>query len=90
MQQLGSSIAPTWLLASDVMMPAKTSNTVSTQTFGIFYTSSKALENKTEKDEKLVETEKKLHDKKPLLTAVSAGKGIRIRFQHVLFDYFKK
>ncbi len=66
---------PTWLTPSDFSYNGKYYNTTSTQTFGIFYTSAKGLEVKTDKEEKQVETEKKLHDKKPLLTAVSAGKG---------------
>jgi hypothetical protein len=50
-------------------------NTTSTQTYGLFYTSAKGLENKTEKEEKTLKLEKESRDRKPNLTAVSAGKG---------------
>ena len=75
---MNSNANSTWLTPSDFSYNGKYYSTVSTQTFGIFYTSAKGLDVKTEKEEKQVEVEKKLHDKKPLLTAVSAGKGKKI------------
>ena len=50
-------------------------NTTSTQTYGLFYTSAKGLENKNEKEEKSLKLEQESRDRKPNLTAVSAGKG---------------
>lgn len=74
---MNNSANSTWLTPNDFSYNGKHYSTVSTQTFGIFYTSAKGLDVKTDKEEKQVEAEKKLHEKKPLLTAVSAGKGIR-------------
>jgi hypothetical protein len=53
--------------------------TVSTQTYGLFYTSSKGIENKVSK-ERLGFTD----NKRPALTAISAGKGYwRQQMDHI-------
>ena len=54
--------------------------TMATQTYGLFYTSAKSLENKEEKSGSI-----KFESKKPpLLTAVSAGKGYwRQQMDHI-------
>ncbi len=53
-------------------------STIATQTYGLFYTSSKSLENKSEKEGKQLKQEKDFFEKKPVLTAVSAGRGTQI------------
>jgi hypothetical protein len=60
-------------------MPKQYSS-VSTQTYGLFYTSSKSLEQKSEKEERSLKMEREFFDRKPTLTAVSAGKGNFIYF----------
>ena len=56
-------------------------SSISTQTYGLYYTSSKAIENKTEKALKF---EVNSGEKKSLLTAVSAGRGYwRQQMDHV-------
>lgn len=56
---------------------SKQYSTISTQTYGLYYTSAKGLENKEDKVK--VETRKT-----PLLTAVSAGKGYwRQQMDHI-------
>jgi hypothetical protein len=55
--------------------------TMATQTYGLYYTSSKAIENKSEKALKL---ENASGEKKSLLTAISAGKGYwRQQMDHI-------
>ena len=55
-------------------------STASTQTYGLYYTSAKAIENKTEKALKLDQ----LSEKRAPLTAVSAGKGYwRQQMDHI-------
>lgn len=57
-------------------------NTVCTQTYGIYYTSSKGLENKSE--EKGLKLEKDFLDRRPALTSISAGKGYwRQQMDHI-------
>lgn len=54
-------------------------STISTQTYGLFYTSAKGLENKEDKNGIKYDSRKA-----PLLTAVSAGKGYwRQQMDHV-------
>jgi len=56
-------------------------STISTQTYGLFYTSAKGLENK---EDKLNSTISSQAYKTPLLTAVSAGKGYwRQQMDHI-------
>ena len=66
----------TWLSSIDnkaAQILNKQYSTIATQTYGLFYTSAKSLENKTEKE--LRPIEKDNYEKRPTLTAVSAGKG---------------
>jgi hypothetical protein len=57
---------------------------MATQTYGLFYTSSKSLENKSEKEGKLLKQDKEFMERKPALTAVSAGKGYwRQQMDHI-------
>ena len=59
-------------------------SSTSTQTYGLYYTSSKGLENKTAKEEKALKIEKEFSDRKPALTAVSAGRGFwRQQMDHI-------
>jgi hypothetical protein len=78
---------PTWLTHIDskaMQILNKQYNTISTQTYGLFYTSSKGIENQTEKEEKALKLEKDSRDRKPNLTAVSAGKGYwRQQMDHI-------
>ena len=57
-------------------MLQKQYSTISTQTYGMFYPSSKGIETKSEKEGRLIKQDKDFFEKKPVLTAVSAGKGI--------------
>ena len=75
---LGSTSQPTWLAQIDAKAAQilnKQYSTIGTQTYGLFYTSAKGLENKSEKEGKILSKERDLYDKKPTLTTVSAGKG---------------
>lgn len=59
-------------------------NTISTQTYGLYYTSAKGLENKMDKEEKGMKLDKEFLDRRPALTAVSAGKGYwRQQMDHI-------
>lgn len=82
-----SSSQPTWLTHIDskaMQILNKQYNTISTQTYGLFYTSAKGIENKTEKDGKFLKIEQDSRDRKLNLTAVSAGKGYwRQQMDHV-------
>jgi hypothetical protein len=76
---------PTWLTnldAKTAQLLNKQYSTASTQTYGIYYTSSKGLENKSEKDAKTID--KEFLERRPVLTAVSAGKGYwRQQMDHI-------
>lgn len=50
-------------------------STVSTQTYGLYYASSKSMEAKQDKSEKYLKMEREFLEKRPPLTAISAGKG---------------
>ena len=74
---------PAWLSQIDAkasQILSKQYSTIATQTYGLFYTSSKSLENKSEKEGKLLKQDKEFFEKKPVLTAVSAGRGKFIYF----------
>lgn len=55
--------------------PPKPSNTVATQTAGLFYPSTRGMEREKEKEEEKLAYERQMRDRRPLLTAVSPGKG---------------
>lgn len=58
--------------------------TVSTQTYGLYYASAKSLENKYDKEEKTLRMEREFLEKRPPLTAVSAGRGYwRQQLDHI-------
>ena len=58
-------------------------STVSTQTYGLFYTSAKSLSESSNKSEKLM-LDKEFQERRPALTAVSAGKGYwRQQLDHI-------
>jgi hypothetical protein len=77
---------PAWLSQIDskaMQILNKQYSTIATQTYGLYYTSSKAIENKTEKALKL-EAAASAGEKRPLLTAVSAGRGYwRQQMDHI-------
>lgn len=61
-------------------------STVSTQTYGLYYASSKSLETKHEKDEKYIRMEREFLEKRPPLTAISAGKGKLFKEKLIFFS----
>ena len=69
-----------WLPVSSLLgVPPKPCNTIATQTVGLFYPSTKGMEKDKEREEEKLAYEKQMRDRRPLLTAVSPGKG-RIHF----------
>lgn len=82
-----NSANPSWLSHIDskaMHILNKQYNTISTQTYGIYYTSAKGLENKSEKDEKGLKLDREYLERRPALTAISAGKGYwRQQMDHV-------
>jgi len=65
-----------WLpVSSPLGAPPKPSLTVATQTVGLFYPSNRGLEKEKEKEEEKLAYERQMRDRRPLLTAVSPGKG---------------
>ena len=74
---------PSWLAQIDskaMQILNKQYNSTSTQTYGLYYTSAKGIENNNAKQEKALKIEKEYQDRKPALTAVSAGRGLDIGF----------
>jgi hypothetical protein len=66
-----------WLpVTHPVGAPVRPTNTVSTQTVGLFYPSEKGLSNKREEIDKKVALEQSMRDRQPLMTPVSPGKGL--------------
>ena len=66
-----------WLpVSSPLGMPPKPSNTMATQTVGLFYPSTRGMEKEKAKEEDKMAFEKQMRDRRPLLTAVSPGKGM--------------
>ena len=55
--------------------PQRPSTTISTQTVGLFYPSTKGIEKEKAKEEEKLAYERQMRDRRPLLTAVSPGKG---------------
>ena len=78
---------PSWLSNIDskaMSILNKQYNTTSTQTYGIYYTSSKGLENKLEKEEKGLKLDREFLERRPALTAISAGRGYwRQQMDHI-------
>ncbi|KAH3844481.1 double zinc ribbon and ankyrin repeat-containing protein 1-like [Dreissena polymorpha] len=74
-----------WLpVSSPLGAPPKPSNTISTQTVGLFYPSTRGLEREKEKEEEKLAYERQMRDRRPLLTAVSPGKGYwRKQVEHI-------
>ena len=71
-----------WLPVSYPIVPPSTSTAprrptanASTQTVGLFYPSDRELAKKKEQEEEKMSFEKQFRDRRPLLTAVSPGKG---------------
>ncbi len=50
-------------------------NSVQTQTVGLFFPSQKQISRRELEEEEKVAMEKQMRDRKPLLTAVSPGRG---------------
>ncbi|XP_055879639.1 double zinc ribbon and ankyrin repeat-containing protein 1-like isoform X2 [Biomphalaria glabrata] len=62
----------------------KSTQTVSTQTVGLFYPSQRQIDKNKEQEEEKIAMEKQMRDRKPLLTAVSPGKGYwRKQIEHI-------
>uniref|UniRef100_A0A2C9LZB2 Uncharacterized protein n=1 Tax=Biomphalaria glabrata TaxID=6526 RepID=A0A2C9LZB2_BIOGL len=62
----------------------KSLQTVSTQTVGLFYPSQRQIDKNKEQEEEKIAMEKQMRDRKPLLTAVSPGKGYwRKQIEHI-------
>ncbi|XP_059174678.1 double zinc ribbon and ankyrin repeat-containing protein 1-like [Physella acuta] len=62
----------------------KTTNTVSTQTVGLFYPSQRQIDKTKEIEEEKLAFEKQMRDRRPLLTAVSPGRGYwRKQIEHI-------
>ena len=71
-----SGVESQWLpVTHPVGAPVRPTNTVSTQTVGLFYPSEKGLSNKREEIDKKVALEQSMRDRQPLMTPVSPGKG---------------
>ncbi|KAK3597887.1 hypothetical protein CHS0354_029470 [Potamilus streckersoni] len=70
------SLQAQWLpvTMSPAMVPRPT-NDMGTQTVGLFYPSTREMGKQKEKEEEKEAFEKSMRDRKPLLTAVSPGKG---------------
>lgn len=80
-----SNMDAQWLpVSSPLGVPPKPSNTIATQTVGLFYPSTRGMEREKEKEEEKLAYEKQMRDRKPLLTAVSPGKGYwRKQVEHI-------
>lgn len=82
-----STTQPSWLSNIDskaMSILNKQYSTISTQTYGIYYTSSKGLENKLEKDDKGLKLDREFLERRPALTAISAGRGYwRQQMDHI-------
>ncbi|XP_060582060.1 double zinc ribbon and ankyrin repeat-containing protein 1-like isoform X2 [Ruditapes philippinarum] len=74
-----------WLPVSTPLgAPPKPSNTIATQTVGLFYPSTRGMEKEKEKEEDKLAYERQMRDRRPLLTAVSPGKGYwRKQVEHI-------
>ena len=53
----------------------KITHSVSTQTVGLFYPSQRQIDRTKEQEEEKLAFEKQMRDRRPLLTAVSPGRG---------------
>ena len=62
-------------MSSPLGVPPKPCNTIATQTVGLFYPSTRGMEKEKEKEDEKLAYEKQMRDRRPLLTAVSPGKG---------------
>ena len=51
---------------------------VSTQTVGLFYPSNKEMSQNRDKEEERLALEKEMRDKRPVLTAISPGRGKKL------------
>ncbi|XP_052765985.1 double zinc ribbon and ankyrin repeat-containing protein 1-like isoform X2 [Mya arenaria] len=74
-----------WLPVSTPLgAPPRPSLTVATQTVGLFYPSTRGLEKEKAKEEEKIAYERQMRDRRPLLTAVSPGKGYwRKQVEHI-------
>ena len=73
-QALGKNTTAQWLPVSLPGRPVA-SNSVQTQTVGLFFPSGKQISRKELEEEERVAVEKQMRDRKPLITAISPGKG---------------
>ncbi|KAL5008801.1 hypothetical protein ScPMuIL_014382 [Solemya velum] len=77
----GVTVAPCQLRLGS---PIRPTNTIATQTVGLFYPSERQLVKKKEKEEDKQAFEKQMRDRKPLLTPVSPGRGYwRKQIDHI-------
>ena len=84
------SVEAQWLPVSTPLgMPPKPSNTIATQTVGLFYPSTRGIEKEKEKEAEKMAFEKQMRDRRPLLTAVSPGKG-DFRYDFSFFGTLKR
>lgn len=73
-QALGKNNSAQWLPVSLPGRPVAT-NSVQTQTVGLFFPSGKQITRKEMEEEERAAVEKQMRDRKPLLTAISPGRG---------------
>ena len=72
-----SNMDAQWLpVSSPLGVPPKPCNTIATQTVGLFYPSTRGMEKDKEREEEKLAYEKQMRDRRPLLTAISPGKGM--------------
>lgn len=74
----------TWMPVNLSGKPVPT-ETISTQTVGLFYPSEREIKKRMAEDEEKLALEKQMRDRKPLLTAISPGRGYwRKQMEHVV------
>ncbi len=76
MFQAGKNTSSQWV---PVVLPGRpvAMNSVQTQTVGLFFPSQKQISRRELEEEEKVAMEKQMRDRKPLLTAVSPGRGMK-------------
>ncbi|KAH9492900.1 Double zinc ribbon and ankyrin repeat-containing protein 1 [Bulinus truncatus] len=77
--------SPVGLMDSeDSVHSRKSTQTIGTQTVGLFYPSQRQIDKSKEQEEEKLAMEKQMRDRKPLLTAVSPGRGYwRKQIEHI-------
>ena len=81
-QALGKNSSAQWLPVSLPGRPVAT-NSVQTQTVGLFFPSGKQISRKEMEEEERAAAEKLMRDRKPLLTAISPGRGEKLHIKRV-------